>query len=685
DGKQIQKGDEKTVSIETWGATRFDKEGRAVVQDLGGVSESRVFLVWTGTRQNAKPVFDASFLPTTKDDKSRLSHIAIDAADELAAELSQAIERAGVSVILVHEGEEPRFDTDRLSEVSKAIDSRGFLEKNIVTITMSEMSELRFHKPESTRPTKQTMPLETRIWSDWVPNEKSRLHLSLRPVLEQAMVVRVKPPVRVVSHTDARLTPPAPIHANAPQWRAHIAGTRGNQLGVVSQVLLSAAKQMGYETRVQTNTMIIGPGQRAWAQLLFTRPQTQRTERPLVGFIPWGEADLLLGWDQDESVRAIDPDGVLQVGSSQRTYAILNTGAVEQQTKTPSSMLGDQFIAGGQSPFLKKELGMVADFSAWARYRFHNTRLGDLVQLGVAFQQGLVPVTVDAMNTALREAEKEGFARSLEAFEYGRRIALHPEAAWLPVDEDQTVDLKRLIRRYVRNIRRVGLRGKKRSLVAKKLFDRVIKEMPGLSDSIEGRESLYSAIVCVRRCLLWGGEHTATQYVDSIVNVYKSDRVETRRKLTRSCVLLLAEAVLVPDPIYLARLARSPEIIRNLRQRLNVRKPRGDELHRRFLSRFELSVGKWRLRADIRTSDWSSALISNIGRIIPHRFRGRRRDREIRSLLMQATRIAAANPTSNQLWVKKFDSILEKSEGKTIQSMSVGTLREIIEGEMGYS
>ena len=681
DGSLLHKADGKTVSIETWGSSRFYTDGLAIAQSLAGRSETRVFLVWDGGGQSSSSAFlDASFLPATKDDKSRVVRVPIDHAEELNVAISEAIERDGATIIVVKEGDKPRFDIDMLSEVCKTIDARGFLETNVVTIAMSEMSDVHFHRLRTHATSKTVMPLETKIWSDWLPNEKSRFHLSLRPVIEQATVVRVKPPIRVISHTEARLTPPSPIHANASEWRAHIAGTRGGTPGVVAQVLLGAAGLMGYETRSHSNSVFVGAGRQAWTQILFTRPQTFRTERPLTGFIPWGEADLMLGWDREEVMRAVDPAAILQIGSAQRTYAIINTGKLDQQLGITKNSSDDVFVLEDIRTNFKKEKGMVGDFSAWARYRFHNTRLGDIVQLGVAFQQGLVPVTVDAIHSSLQIAEDSGFARSRESFDYGRRIALHPDAAWVPVDEEATVDLTRLKRRYIRNIRGVGFRGKKRALIAQKLFDRVLKELPGLSESNDGREALYAAIVGVRRCMLWGGEQTATTYVDLIKRIYQSDRVETGRGLTRCIILTLAEAMLVRDPIYLSRLARSPEIIRNLRHRLNVRKPRGDELHRRFLSQFELSIGKWRLRADIRTSDWSSALLSNIGRLVPKRFRGRSRDRKVRAILMDAVQHASKDQSLNEMWLARFKILYAMAIDGTLHSETAEKLESIIAG-----
>jgi hypothetical protein len=686
DGALVRSGEGEKVFIETWGRSRFQTDGLAVVKSLIGVDETRIFLVWEGGSNDVATSFlDASILPSTKDDKSRVVRVGVDHHEELIEAITAAIARSGVSIIVVREGNEPRFDIDRLSEVCKAIDSRGFLETNIISIPVEEMSEVHRAPSSKKKTSSSPMPLETRIWSDWLTNGENKFHISLTPVMEQAKVVRVKPPIRVVSHTDARLTPPKPVHANSPEWRVHIAGTRGDELGIIAQILLRGAETMGYETRTQSNSVFVGAGRRAWTQILFTQPQTARSERPLVGFIPWGEADLLLGWDREEVMRAVDPEGILQIASPQRTFAIINTGKLDLQLGLGKKQSDEVLDLDVISQHFNDDAGMIGDFSAWARYRFHNTRLGDIVQLGVAFQQGLIPCTVDAMNSSLQEAERRGFARSQEAFEYGRRIALHPDVAWVPVDEETVIDLTRITRRYIRNIRRIGFRGKKRAEIAKRLFDRALRELPGLSETLDGRNALYSAIVGIRRCMLWGGETVATNYVDLVVGVYKKDRVETGRALTRYCILILAESMLIRDPIYLARLARSPEIIRNLRSRLNIRKPRGDELHRRFLSRVELCIGKWRLNAEIRSSDWSAALISNVGRFYPRRLRGRKRDREVRKLLMQLMSQVAHEQAGGSDRLHFFEQLHAMAVDGSLHTVSFREMKCIVSQESEIS
>jgi len=469
------------------------------------------------------------------------------------------------------------------------------------------------------------------------------------------------------------------MHASNPTWRIHIAGYRGDQPGVVGKVLIEAGRQMGYEICSQSNGAFVGAGRRAWTQILFTRKQTKRSYRPLVASIPWGEADVLLGWDREEVLRSLDPKGSLQVGSTELTNVIINTDPLERQASLadldgfPTS-IDIETVA----KTCKTDTAVLRSFASLARYRFHNERLGDLIQLGMAFQLGFIPVTVDAITIAVTQVEKEGFARSVEAFDFGRQVALDPESAWQPVKEEFQVDLPRLIKRSVRDYYKFGKRGKAKGDVVQRLIRQANQSLSGLAESIEGRQAMVDLVNGIRRCMLWGGEETASKFVKLLCKLYAVDRVETGRMLTRKAVLPLAEAILIRDPIYLARLARSPEILRRIRSRLNVRHSRGDALKRRFLSRFRLRLWSWSLQVDMRTSDWSSSIVSWVGLVVPNRWRGHKRDREVLEDVVQAVILASQEPDVYDKWVNRFNVLHQLALEGNLQNVSAQEIKKIL-------
>jgi hypothetical protein len=197
-------------------------------------------------------------------------------------------------------------------------------------------------------------------------------------------------------------------------------------------------------------------------------------------------------------------------------------------------------------------------------------------------------------------------------------------------------------------------------------------------ESQEGRQAMVDLVNGIRRCMLWGGEETANRFMNSLCKLYEVDRAGTGRMLTRKAILPLAEAMLIREPIYLARLARSPEILRRIKNRLNVRHSRGDILKRRFLSRFRLRLWSWSLQSDMRTSDWSSVLVTWIGALVPKHWRGHRRDRGVREAILHALSQATIEPEKYEQWVARFEELHQLALAGTLQNISLVELKKIL-------
>jgi hypothetical protein len=66
---------------------------------------------------------------------------------------------------------------------------------------------------------------------------------------------------------------------------------------------------------IASNDEPCGRGRRAWAQVLFVRMRGNDARAPRTASIPYGEADLVLGVDGVETLRALGPDASLRVAS----------------------------------------------------------------------------------------------------------------------------------------------------------------------------------------------------------------------------------------------------------------------------------------------------------------------------------------------------------------------------------
>jgi len=683
DGVHVGESDGERVYVETWGEQRFIKDGISVVRDAIDHNEARILLVWRGFEVgNAISTMVQSINPAKSDDYENVQEVSLENGEDLEFAIAEASKHKSVTVIIVSDGDEPRFDVEKLAATAAEIDRLGFRPQQAIVIPVEQMAMVRSAPFESLQPGigAPAMPLETLISTRWLKPQFRRWRFSLRPVLERAQVTRTKPPVRVVEESSLRLSPPKPIHAAAAKWRVHIAGTRGDQPGVVGKVLMEAGRQMGYQVHAQCDSAFVGAGRRAWTQVMFTRKQARQSYRPHIGAIPWGEADVLLGWDREEVIRAIDPQGSLRVGSSSNTYAIINTDPLESQSSltdfdgNPATIDIDTLEGSCIA-----ESAKLHGFASLARYRFHNERLGDLVQLGMAFQLGFIPVTVDAINSAVTLVEQGGFARSNEAFVFGRRVALNPDTIWQPIKEELEIDLQRLIKRCVRDFDKRGRRGASQANVISRLIRRSRQALPDLADSKEGRQATIDLVIGIRRCILWGGEDVANRFVSLLCKLYASDKPEMERPLTTSAILPLVEAMLIRDPIYLARLSQSPEVIRRVRKRLNVRRSRGDSLERRFLSRIRIRLWNWSLQLDLRTSDWSSLFVSSLGIIVPNHWRGHAKDRAVREAIIHSVNQAVISSDQFDDWVRRFQELNKLSCEGTLHTVSLEEIKRILQ------
>ncbi len=639
DGIHLRQEEGHSVKVETWGQDHFLASGLGVVESASKLNETRLLLVWRSKAMgHSLYSMVESVIPKKADDAHSVLECTIDNIEEFHAALQQSSKRQSLTVLIVSDGLEPRFDIKQLTNHATEIDRRGFRPNHAIVLSAEEMASVRMeYTSDPSQSTAKALPLETSVATKWMKRQFRHWRFSVKPLLERVEVTRTRPPVRVIGDANARLSPPKPLHAQDPKWRIHIAGTRGDQPGVVGNILLKAGESMGYEVRAQCNSAFVGAGRRAWTQILFTRKQTTRSSKPLVGLIPWGEADVLLGWDRDETLRAIDPRGKLNVGSKDKTIAIVNVDSLEQQAP-----LTDQsgFPATlDESTFMnscKISESVVKGFASLSRYTFHNERLGDVVQLGMAYQKGLIPVTLDAIQSAVEQVEGTGVARCVEAFEFGRRIASNPEEAWIPVREEQQEDLERLIRRAIHVFGSRTRKKVKRATITEQLIQQAREQMPDLEQLDSNSHAMLDVVTGIRRCVLWGGEEVGTLFVNSLQRLYRSDSKVTKRMLTRRAILPLAEAILVRDPIYLAKLSRSPEIRRKINSTLNIRHARGDEISRRYLTRIRLQIWNWSLRVDVRTSDWSAFVVSMFDSVIPLKWRGSNQDQRLRTMLLEA-------------------------------------------------
>lgn len=628
-------GDAKrVVPVEVWNADRLEGEGIAAIRQAAQGDSPRIVLVLAINDESPSELdrLAAAAVPSDRAARSRVRRINLGDTQGVSDLIVESACSDSFTVIILPDEPTARFTPAAIERSLREVDRLGFSPVQTASWPAEHVCDLHPQDIIDTQKRSEARELQVRRSQIRVRPLKDREAgvLHIRPLIEHVEVVRTKSPMIAPKLLSAsRLTAPPPVHARASQWRCHLAGWRGDAPGAAASVLALAGRRMGYHVRVTELSTPTSPGWRAFAQVLFTRLTGNEDPLPLSTTIPFGEADVLLGIDPAETLRAIESDDRLLVAHHDRTYAIVNVGTIAGSRAADSPRDIDDMLRTSLFTTTRTEHRLAIDVAAMARTIFHTDRITDLMLLGAAFQSGLIPLTIDAIEAALKEVESQGFGRLLEAFRLGRVLATEEQLLETP-DERGPEPVQRIVRRMAVTLRQRKPGGPQNARRFARLMDRLLTATPGLAETEPGRQARRDAVQAVYQCFYWGGMGYAEQFVDRIVRLYDIDRGDHGRQLTRLAVLPLAEVVLIRDHLHIAAMAMSVEHRRQIRQRMNIRRTRGDRIERRYVTRVELNAFGRRISADIRTSDWPARLMSRLSRYVPLRFRGTSEQRAIR-------------------------------------------------------
>jgi hypothetical protein len=137
--------------------------------------------------------------------------------------------------------------------------------------------------------------------------------------------------------------------------------------------------------------------------------------------------------------------------------------------------------------------------------------------------------------------------------------------------------------------------------------------------------------------------------------------------------------------VYIASMSIGAEHRRQTRRRLNLRRGRNDRISVRYLTRIEFTCIRWRLRVDLRSSDWVAHVLAAMRFVLPYRIRGRRGQRGVRELvsevIMQAT---SAPPEEYSQWRAVLEHLhVYALDGRLRRISPAGLRREIRRARQG--
>ncbi|MFM8640341.1 MAG: hypothetical protein ACKOEL_06870 [Planctomycetota bacterium] len=670
---------EVVTEVEVWDRRRFALEGPAAIQQAAIDPQPTLFVV---VDLGGSDVVDVERLanaavPLRSAARLHVRHCDLNDRPGLLSAIVQSARRDGVGVVVAHDGPPARRDIRQLEAGVADADRLGFTSRQNLIWPADTGCDVR-PLPQAVlmeRGLERGLdPLQTEFVREPVGAvDGLPLRIEVRALLEQVEVVRTRPPPIHVPE-GIRVRPPRPVHAREGRWRCHIAGYRGEPPGIATLALCEAGRAMGYRVQAIYHPTPIGPGRRAWGQVLFTGEDRGPDARIHTPQCPYGEADLLLGFDAVETLRALGPDPYLRVAAPDKTFVVANLGGFEDQVQVELAAAIDTLPRA--LPLATRQDGaMLADISGTARREVLTDRVADLIALGAAFQRGFIPVSVEAMESAMRRLEARGYGRSLEAFDFGRRLAEGLETA--EGDGRKGESLGRLVRRTALELEASRHGGRRRARQFREIVRGALDAMPALYATNDGRQALRDFVNACARCVAWGGVRHLRWYAGLVRDMYDAD---ADRSLCTYGILPLAEAVLIRDALYVASVQAGVGQARRIRERLGVRASRGDQMFRRYLNRVEIVLGRARWRLDLRSSDWPAQLALLLWRVVPNELRGQPEERRARSAVLDLVDRAIHNPGERDAWLAAVRELHELAAAHRLHEMAAPDVERIASG-----
>ncbi|ROR32191.1 indolepyruvate ferredoxin oxidoreductase family protein [Inmirania thermothiophila] len=231
----------------------------------------------------------------------------------------------------------------------------------------------------------------------------------------------VRPRVAGRDHDPAKELLPAPVRAPVSEpVRILLAGVGGTGVVTAASILAEAAAHDGL---VATTLDYTGMAQKGGAVLshVTLAPAGRTPPTPRIGA---ARADLLIGCDL---VVAASPEAVRTVrGDSTRAVLNLHEAQTGASVVDPAVRLDGEALLARLRGVLGVGLRGAVDATELARRLDGETAVANVLLLGFAWQQGLVPLSLEAVERALA-ALGPAAERNRRAFHWGRLAAHDPE------------------------------------------------------------------------------------------------------------------------------------------------------------------------------------------------------------------------------------------------------------------
>jgi len=402
-------------------------------------------------------------------------------------------------------------------------------------------------------------------------------------------------------------------------WHCYLAGVGGMGIGVCTATLVRAGFKQGYHVQFCDKKGLAVRNGGVYSHVTFARKP-----RDLSNVIPYGKADLLIGVDPLEAARSLDPNGNQRCGSPQHTAAVINT----YKTPTILTLLGKHDFHIAECEDLIRQRTRADDYfslnvSGISEHFFGTKLYANIVMLGIAFQRGLVPLSLESIEWGLRETMGSAADDNIKAFHLGRKLVLDPPLAHRhELHETYDQFIAERIEVMKRNHR---------------ARDRWVKEFEDLIHRSEqsihlGEQTERDIVWRLYNLLEYGGTDAyARQYLDLVERVYRLDSAEREYAATKAVIWNLYKAMIIKDEVFVAHLMTSEEKYRRDNHRYHVDPARGDKILYHHLNRPEFVLFGKTVRFKFSPKRWQLNLLKHmrwLRAVLPHWHRPEREFRD---------------------------------------------------------
>ena len=217
--------------------------------------------------------------------------------------------------------------------------------------------------------------------------------------------------------------------------------------------------------------------------------------------------------------------------------------------------------------------------------------------LGIAFQRGLLPLSLENIEWGLKETMGSAAADNRKAFHLGRKLVFEPELAHKHELHESYAEFISERKAVLQRNHRWGKRWARE-------FEELVRRS---EQSIRLGEKVARDLVWRLYDLMeFGAGDYARRYLDLVERVYAHDSAADEHAATRAVIWNLHKAMIIKDEVYVAHLLSSEEKTRHDNHRYHIDAERGDKIVYHHLNRpefnlfgrdvrFKFSPKKWQL------------------------------------------------------------------------------------------